>query len=88
MKVIGRLLVSALGFSLAIGVATAALAYAPEIRWGVGPDGGTPTSDDRSAGKELYIAKGGGGAGGAGGGAGGAGVGRGSTFTFTLPVSP
>jgi hypothetical protein len=39
MKVIGRLLVSALCFCLAIGVATAVLAYAPEIRWGVGPDG-------------------------------------------------
>ena len=35
MKVIGRLLVSALGFSLAIGVATAAVAL--EIHWGVGP---------------------------------------------------
>src|SRR4029077_5680847 len=61
MKVIGRLLVSALGFSLAIGVATAAVAL--EIRWGVGPDGGTPASDGGGTGKELY-AKGGGGAGG------------------------
>ena len=49
MKVIGRLLVSALGFSLAFGVATAAVAL--EIRWGVGPDGGTPASDEGGAGK-------------------------------------
>jgi hypothetical protein len=52
MKVIGRLLVSALGFSLAIGLATAALAYAVEIRWGVAPAGGGPPPDDRGAGKE------------------------------------
>src|SRR5260370_33958642 len=77
VKVIGRLLVSALGFSVGIGLASAALAYALEMRWGVGPDSGGATSDNGSAGKELYIAKGGGGgggAGGAGGGAGGAGA--------------
>src|SRR6266478_4274030 len=64
MKVIGRLLVSALGFSLAMGLATAALAYALEIRWGVGPAGEGPTPDDGGAGR-------GGGRGGWGGGGGG-----------------
>ena len=58
MKVIGRLLVSALGFNLAVGVVTVAVAL--EIRRGVGPDGGTLASDGGGAGKELYIANGGG----------------------------
>src|SRR5260370_27098287 len=75
VKVIGRLLVSALGFSVGIGLASAALAYALEIRWGVGPASGGATSDNGSAGKGVYIAKGGGGGGGVGGarGAGGGG---------------
>ena len=76
MKVVRRLLVSALGFSMGIGLGTGALAYALEVRWGVGQASGGSASDSVSAGKELYIAKGGGGGGGAGGGgAGGAGGG-------------
>ena len=54
MKVVGRLLVSTLGFSLVIGLATTALAYALEIRWGVGLVGRGPTPADGGAGKELY----------------------------------
>src|SRR5260370_2836878 len=76
VKVIGRLLVSALGFSVGIGLASAALADALEIRWGDGPARGGATSANGSAGKRLYIAKGGGGGGGgwvARAGAGGAG---------------
>jgi tetratricopeptide (TPR) repeat protein len=74
MKVTARLLVSALGFSVGLGLAPAALAHALEIRWTLGPAGGGPTADNGHAGKALYLAKGGGGGGG-GGGAGGGGAG-------------
>jgi len=77
MRVIGCLIVSALGFGSAIALPTAALAYALEIGWEVGPAGRGPASDDRDTGKELYIAKGGGGGGGGSdGGAGGGGCGQ------------
>jgi len=67
MRVIGCLIVSALGFGSAIALPTAALAYALEIGWEVGPAGRGPASNDRDTGKELYIAKGGGGGAGGGG---------------------
>ena len=67
MRVIGCLIVSALGFGSAIALPTSALAYALEIGWEVGLAGRGPASNDRDTRKELYIAKGGGGGAGGGG---------------------